>query len=279
MIKRNFKFSIIVRTKNRKKLISRSINSILQQTYKDYEILIIDDNSSDGTEEFINFKYKNKTDKIKYHYLKKRAGNVKALEIGIKKSKGNIICFLDSDDKWHKNFLLEHFKVYDKLKDIDCVYNNTITIIDGKKLQAKKFGIEGKCYDKALANLSLSSQIALSFKSKCWNKIKKLDKKILNEDDDLCIRLSKYFKFKYIDKILSYAIHDFRSPGISSNKLANANNYEKLLNKYQKDIKKILGNKVIAKHYYILAKKFFNANKYFKFLYNFKKFFYLTISK
>ena len=49
MIKRNFKFSIIVRTKNRKKLISRSINSILQQTYKDYEILIIDDNSSDGT--------------------------------------------------------------------------------------------------------------------------------------------------------------------------------------------------------------------------------------
>ena len=89
----------------------------------------------------------------------------------------------------------------------------------------------------------------------------------------MCIRLSKYFKFKYIDKILSYAIHDLRSPGISSNKLANATNYEKLLNKYQKDIRKNLGNKVIAKHYYILAKKFFNANKYFKSIYNFKNFF------
>ena len=177
MFKKNYKFSIIVRTQNRKKLISRSINSILNQTYKNYEILIIDDNSSDGTEKYVNLKYKNKTNKIKYHYLIKRAGNVKALEIGIKKSKGDIICFLDSDDKWHKNFLFEHFKVYNKLNDIDCVYNNTITIINGKELQAKKFGIEGKCYDKALANLSLSSQIALSFKSKCWNKIKKLDKK------------------------------------------------------------------------------------------------------
>lgn len=268
-----------MRTQNRKKLILRSINSILRQTYKNYEILIIDDNSSDGTEKFINLKYKNRIDKIKYHYLKIRAGNVKALEIGIKKSKGNIICFLDSDDKWHKNFLLEHLKIYNKLNDIDCVYSNTITIINGKKLQVKKFGIEGKCYDKALENLSLSSQIALSFKSKCWNKIKTLDKKIVNEDDDLCIRLSKYFKFKYIDKVLSYAIHDFRSPGISSNKLANATNYEKLFNKYQKDIRKILGNKVIAKHHYILAKKFFNANKYIKSIYNLKKFIYLTISK
>ena len=93
MFKKNYKFSIIVRTQNRKKLISRSINSILNQTYKNYEILIIDDNSSDGTEKYVNLKYKNKTNKIKYHYLIKRAGNVKALEIGIKKSKEILFVF------------------------------------------------------------------------------------------------------------------------------------------------------------------------------------------
>ena len=84
-------------------------------------------------------------------------------------------------------------------------------------------------------------------------------------------KIIKVFKFKYIDKILSYAIHDLRIQN-SSNKLANANNYEKLLNKYQKDIRKNL-KQSNCKHYYILAKKFFNANKYFKSIYNFKKFF------
>ena len=64
------KFSIIVRTYNRKKIILRSLKSLLRQTYQNYEILIIDDHSNDGTKSYVNKIINDK--RIKYFYLKKK---------------------------------------------------------------------------------------------------------------------------------------------------------------------------------------------------------------
>jgi glycosyltransferase involved in cell wall biosynthesis len=265
-----FNFSVIIRTFNRKKIISKSINSVLNQSYKNFEIIIIDDKSNDDTKKYIKKKYLAKYSSIKYFYINKNVGNIRALETGILKSKGKILCFLDSDDLWHKDFLKEHYKIYQSQKDIDCAYNNTLSIVNGKTIKTHITGFEGNCYKLALQNLKISSQIGLSFKKKCWGKIKKLDYNIVNEDDDLCLRLSKYYKFKYINKNLSFAIHHKSSPGISSDKLNNATNYEQLLNKYKKDIFKFNGKEIYSNHLFILAKKYFLAKK-FDHSYNFIK--------
>lgn len=253
------KFSIIVRTYNRKKIILRSLKSLLRQTYQNYEILIIDDHSNDGTKSYVNKIINDK--RIKYFYLKKNIGHIKASEYGLNKSKGDVVCFLDSDDIWHKKFLSYHFKTYAKCQDIQCVYNNTMTVLNGKKIRPYYSNIDGNCYKDALKKLYLSSQIALSFKRSCWKKLKTLDYGMSREDDDLCLRLSKLYKFKHIDKDLSLANLENRSQ-ITSNILNHAKSYKKLFFKYKKDIYLYCSKKEISNHYYLISKKFYLAHSF-----------------
>jgi glycosyltransferase involved in cell wall biosynthesis len=255
------KFSIIFKTFNRKKIILRSLRSILNQTYQNYEVLIIDDHSSDNTREYVHDKIKDK--RIKYFYLKKNIGHIKASEYGLNKSTGDIVCFLDDDDSWDKKFLYYHFKAYSKNSDIQCVYNNTITLINNKKKVKPYYSsLEGNCYGAALKKLFISSQIALSFKRSCWKKLKKLDHRITREDDDLCLRLSKFYKFKHIDKDLSLAYLEKNRNQVTSNALNHAKQYKQLFNKYKKDIYIHCSSKEIANHYYLISKKFYLASSF-----------------
>ncbi|GGH84227.1 glycosyltransferase involved in cell wall biosynthesis [Pullulanibacillus pueri] len=89
--------SIVVPTFNRGRNISITINSILNQSYKHFELIIVDDASTDDTESIV----KNITDKrIKYIKLKENTKGTKPRNIGISLSKGEFITFLDSDDQW-----------------------------------------------------------------------------------------------------------------------------------------------------------------------------------
>ena len=101
--------SIIIPTFNSAKFLSQTIESALNQTYKNTEIIIVDDNSTDKTVEIIK-NYQNKNSKIKFYKIKnyKKTGSgsgSKPRNFGIKKSKGKYIAFLDSDDLWEKNKL------------------------------------------------------------------------------------------------------------------------------------------------------------------------------
>ncbi|MDD4353937.1 MAG: glycosyltransferase family 2 protein [Candidatus Nanoarchaeia archaeon] len=99
---KNILISIIIPTYNRKDKIERAINSVLKQTYKNWELIIVDDGSTDGTQESIKRYLKNK--KIKYYY-KKNGGVSSARNFGMKKATGKYIAFLDSDDEFLKNKL------------------------------------------------------------------------------------------------------------------------------------------------------------------------------
>lgn len=87
--------SVIIPTYNREKTINRAIESVLSQTFKKYEIIVIDDGSIDNTKEIIS-PY---IEKIKYHN-QNNAGPSKARNYGIDVAKGEWIAFLDSDDFW-----------------------------------------------------------------------------------------------------------------------------------------------------------------------------------
>ena len=103
----NTLISILIINFNNAKLITRAINSCLGQSYKNFEILIFDDKSIDNSREIIN-KFKNNK-KIRIFFNKKKKKKFAALNamngyINIfKKSKGSIICLLDSDDFFHKS--------------------------------------------------------------------------------------------------------------------------------------------------------------------------------
>lgn len=125
--------SIIMPSFNSYEYIEESINSVIKQTYSNWELLIIDDYSTDCTREILQ-KY-NGESKIKIIYLESNQGAAIARQIGIDASKGNLIAFLDSDDLWYPNKLMEQvefminnnydftYTLYSPFKDSKSIYS------------------------------------------------------------------------------------------------------------------------------------------------------------
>lgn len=96
--------SIITPTYNCGKYIGETIESVLRQSYKNWEMIIVDDCSTDNTKQIVE-NYVNSDSRIKYHALKKNSGAAIARTEAMRLAKGKYIAFLDSDDLWLKNKL------------------------------------------------------------------------------------------------------------------------------------------------------------------------------
>lgn len=121
--------SIVTPVYNSEKLISETIESVLNQTYSDFEMVIVDDCSTDNSKEVIK-KHSNIDKRIKYHRLKENSGAAVARNKGIELSIGRYICFLDSDDLWTKTKLEEQLN-FMKEKNIAFSFTS-YSLIDEK---------------------------------------------------------------------------------------------------------------------------------------------------
>lgn len=111
------KVSIIIPMHNSSEHIEECIDSVLNQTYKDIEIIVVDDKSSDNSAEIVENK---KNNRIKIIKLSENVGAARARNMGIDSATGEYICFLDSDDYWK----------LDKLeKQVDFIEKNNYTFI------------------------------------------------------------------------------------------------------------------------------------------------------
>ena len=121
--------SIIMSTYNHEKSLIQSINSILSQKYEDFEFLILDDNSTDGTKEVLD-KFKKKDSRIKVFKNYKNLGLTKSLNILIKESKGNLIFRQDSDDISLPNRLMKQVSLLRHPNNHACVTRaaNSVTL-------------------------------------------------------------------------------------------------------------------------------------------------------
>lgn len=126
---KNTRVSIITPIYNSEKLISQTIECVLNQTYSDWEMLLVDDGSSDGTKQIIE-EYVKQDSRIKYIELKENCGAAVARNVALERSSGRFIAYLDADDLWHK----------DKLqKQIDFMLTNNygFTCTDYEKIDEK----------------------------------------------------------------------------------------------------------------------------------------------
>jgi len=105
--------SIITPLYNSKKFIEETIESVLNQTYYNWEMIIVDDCSSDNGIEIVNH-YKKQDNRIKLIKLKKNSGGAVARNTAIKEAKGRYIAFLDSDDLWHPKKLEKQIEFMQK---------------------------------------------------------------------------------------------------------------------------------------------------------------------
>lgn len=120
--------SVIIPTYNRAEMLKEAMQSILNQTYQNFEILVIDDGSVDNTKEIVQ-SYKDK--RINYIWQEHSGLSPRARNTGIKIAKGMYIALLDSDDIWLPRKLEEQLKAFEENQDILVVATNSVYFSDG----------------------------------------------------------------------------------------------------------------------------------------------------
>ncbi len=197
------KISVIIPTYNRGHLILNSIGSVLNQTYKNIEVLLIDDGSSDDTENIIN----NLEDKrIRYIKLNKNKGASNARNIGIKLASGKYISFQDSDDFYHYDKIEKQYKNLIKKKSdfdfckVNFYLNETYKVIF--PLKSQEYNIMRNKISSELCNGNFITTQSILVKT---NVIRKylFDPNFQRlQDYDLVLRMVPNMKVSYTSKIL-----------------------------------------------------------------------------
>ncbi len=192
--------SIIIATFNREKLLKEAIESVLVQTFSDYELLIIDDGSSDNTRDMIQ-SFDNP--KIKYIYQKNKGRSV-ARNVGLNLAKGKYITFLDSDDLYLPNKLMMQVKHLDAHPHIGMIYTSAYCMDeDGNKLAHHyRATVSGSIYKKVAFFMPVTITLpTVMVRQKIIRQVGGFDEKMYRfEDTDMWRRLSKITNIHAIDE-------------------------------------------------------------------------------
>lgn len=187
--------SVIVPTFNRGKVITKSIDSILKQTYRDFELIVVDDGSTDNTEEVV----KGYCDE-RIRYIRNDSNNhgpSKARNLGIIESKGEYIAFNDSDDEWHVDKLEKQF-VHLQRENADVTFCVMRKNCGNKEQFIPDSGFtQDKCNMANILRGSFTGTPALFGKAEVFKQNYFDEKMRCNEDWDLVIRLIEKYVVAY----------------------------------------------------------------------------------
>ncbi|RMD45126.1 MAG: glycosyltransferase family 2 protein [Aquificota bacterium] len=253
------KVSVILPTFNRAKYLDRAISSVLSQSFYDFELIIVDDASTDNTEEIVGMF---KDERIIYVKNPKNLGGAGARNIGIKMAKGDFIAFQDSDDLWHPDKLELQMKVFEKAEeDVAVVYTAFIRKVGEKELivpppYVKK--TEGYIYKELLTHINFVGTPTAVIRKEALEDVGYFDERFPRlQDWDLFLRLAKKYRFKFIKKPLLTA---YDVPGnISSNPEALIKALKLLLGKHYTEIRK--DRKIVSKFYQRIGEALLSAGR------------------
>lgn len=198
----NPQFSVIIPNYNRSSSVKVAINSVLEQTFKDFEVIIVDDKSTDNSLEELN---KIKDDKLRVFQLGKNSGAAAARNYGASMARGEFISFLDSDDYYEKEFLEESYQIlsntasnigfmwtgvrYHTKKN---VYNRSWTPVRRKN-----------AYLSFLHSLQIGSGSGISIKRLAFIESGGFNESLsASEDTDFFLRFTQKYDYRNSEKIL-----------------------------------------------------------------------------
>ena len=213
------KISIIIPTYNRARYVCEAVDSVFAQTYKDYEIIIIDDGSTDNTRETLK-KY---GDRIQYIY-QKNMGPPAAMNTGVRRAKGEYYVILGDDDALMPDMLERQVEVMDRNPDVAFVCGG-VHFMDGSG-QIYKTSRDGRHREKTFKSLLFDNfvwHLTAVVRRKVSEEMGHFDENLATtHDHDLWIRMAIKYRFEYTDAPLAKFR---RHPG----------NYSKGLNLHLKD--------------------------------------------
>ena len=191
--------SVIIPTYNRSSLVLEAVDSVLKQTFRDFELIVVDDGSSDGTAEALNL-YK---DRFVYR-LQDNRGVSAARNQGIRMARGQWIAFLDSDDLWLPEKLETQIHFFSQNPEALICQTEEIWIRNGRRLNPlkKHQKFSGDIFGPSL-RLCLVSPSAVMIKKDLFERVGYFDEALTAcEDYDLWLRISAQFPIFLIDQPL-----------------------------------------------------------------------------
>lgn len=225
--------SVIIPTYNRESTIKRSVQSVLNQTYRDIEIIVVDDGSSDSTYAILESIHDTR---LRYEKVDHNRGACAARNHGIELAKGDYISFQDSDDVWLPNKLERQFTMLIE-SEADIIFctmqvhfaNSTETCLIPNESQPMGF-ID---YYTLLVESIVSTQTILA-KRECFDAIRFDELMPRLQDWDLILRLSQSYSVYYQNEILVDVY--FQSDSISMNPTKGVDAIRRIMQKHKVSI-------------------------------------------
>ena len=197
--------SIAMCTYNGERFLNEQISSILEQTYRNFELVIVDDNSKDNTINIIK-EYQSKDNRIKLFQNNKNIGFLKNFEKAISLCRGDFIALSDQDDVWKKNKLEIFLK---NINDNMLIYSDAILIdeyskeIGSQLIRPNHNLVQGKC-NKAFIFYNCVSGNTLMFRRELVCNIVPIPKNIIFHDIWIAFLASTYGTITFTDESLTY---------------------------------------------------------------------------
>ncbi len=201
--------SIIIPTYNRGQSIGRSIESVLSQTYQDFEVIVVDDGSTDNTRELVaGFN----DERIRYVRHEENKGEAAARNTGIKAARCDYIAYQDSDDEWLPEKLARQIELLENASpEVGVIYtgfwkteNHKRTYVPFSWVSQKN----GDIHKELLKGNFIGSPVVL-IKKECFSEVGLFDERLRNLVDwEMWLRISKHYHFRCVDEPLVVAHYD-----------------------------------------------------------------------
>jgi len=199
--------SVVIPTYNSSEFITKTLESLTNQTFKYFEVIVVNDGSTDNTEAVIS-DYTNKNHNLCIRLINQQnKGIAAARNKGIREAKGYYIAFLDHDDIWYPDKLDICYRVFQEYQGIDLVcHNEVMRSICGEAIRNLNYGpfvpdmfrrllFKGNCLSPSATIIKKSALLEIGL-------FREYPHFITVEDYDLWLRLSKKYKFYFIKRIL-----------------------------------------------------------------------------
>jgi glycosyltransferase involved in cell wall biosynthesis len=241
--------SVIIPTFNRAHMIEKAIFSVLRQTYKDLELIIVDDGSVDDTPRMVA---KINDDRLTYFRHEKQKGAAEARNTGVTASSGRFLAFLDDDDEWLPDKLDLQMEVFGSNPEIGMVYTGYYYVNAENNEIFREFHpkMKGRLDDRLLMENCVGTTSTAVIRKDCFEKVGGFDVCLRGSQDwDLWIRIAEEYPIEYVARpLVKFLNHDLR---ITHNLGSKIQGKERLLEKIHpliKDKPKILSN-----HYFVIG--------------------------
>jgi len=248
--------SVVIATYNRAHTLSRAVRSVLDQTYKDFEIVVVDDGSKDRTAEVVaSF---NDT-RIKYIKHDRNRGVSAARNTGINATTSKYVAFQDSDDVWLPEKLDKQMAIFKEAPpSVGVVYTGFLKIaggsvayVPGPSLTKK----DGRIYDSLICRGNYVTPQAAVVRRECFEKAGLFDENIrCFEDWELWLRISECYEFKCVDQPL-VIVYGGTEDSLLGNLDAAAEGLELITKKHWRNIRD-KDRRLLASYYISVANNF-----------------------